>query len=68
MISPIYIQIADARTLGFCIYGIRRYCTRYGINFQDLVRGKVPVEVIEATGESQAIKVATMARNRNVGR
>lgn len=66
MSEPIYISMVDARSLGFCIYGIRRYCKRYDINFKDLVRGKVPVEVIEATGESQAIRVATMARERNV--
>lgn len=58
----IYVNVHHCRTLGYCVFAVRRFCTRYDLDFKKLCNGTMPVEEIEATGQAIALHVAAVAR------
>jgi len=64
----IYASIKHARVLKYCLFGVKRWCTRYEIDFKKLVRGEMPVEELEATGDAMGKNVAALAREVANGR
>ena len=62
----IYVEIEDIRHGDHfhCLEGIRRFCTRTGIDCDDLLAGKITAEELEATGQHMGIEVARNARER----
>ena len=63
----IYAGLKHARLLHFCLFGVRRWCTRYEVDFRKLARTEIPVEELEATGDAFGIKVAAKARETSNG-
>ena len=60
----IYLNINELRALGYCMWGVRRFCTRYQLDFKKLTRGEMPVEEFEATGDALALRAVAVARAR----
>jgi len=63
----VYAGLKHARLLKFCLFGVRRWCTRYGVDFKKLARTEVPVEELENIGDAFGIKVAAKAREKANG-
>ena len=64
----IYASIKHCRVLKYCLFGVKRWCTRYEIDFKKLVRGEMPVEELEAVGDAMGNHVAALARRVADGR
>jgi len=64
----VYAGLKHARLLKLCVFGVRRWCTRYEVDFKKLIRNEVPVEELEAIGDAFGIKVAAKAREEANGR
>ena len=64
----VYAGIKHCRVLKYCLFGVKRWCTRYDIDFKKLVRGEMPVEELEAVGDAMGKKVAALAREVANGR
>ncbi len=64
----VYLNLKYCRALKYCLFGVRRFCTRYGLDFKKLARGEMLVEEFEATGEAQALRVVELARSVANGR
>lgn len=64
----VYLNLKYCRVLKYCLFGVKRFCTRYDLDFKKLVRGEMLVEEFEATGEAQALRVVELARSQAHGR
>lgn len=64
----VYVGLKHCRALGYCLFAVRRWCTRYDIDFKKLAHCELPVEVIEETGDALAKRVADLARSTADGR
>lgn len=64
----VYASVKYCRVLGYCLHGVKRWCTRYDIDFKKLVRGEMPVEELEAVGDAMGKHVAALAREVANGR
>ena len=47
-----------------CGSGIRRFCTRTGVDFDTLMRGEITAEELRATGQHMGIETASNAEVR----
>ncbi|MFI3270562.1 MAG: hypothetical protein R3Y11_00430 [Pseudomonadota bacterium] len=65
----IFIQPCDLRHKKHihCIEGLERFCSRTGLDCNDLINGRVTVEEVEATGQYMGLEVARNARERIKG-
>lgn len=48
----------------YCTKGIRLFCQKYGIDYQDFRLNGVDIEILIATGDSMALAVVEVARGR----
>ena len=48
----------DAKALGYCNAGLRRWFPREGVTFDDFRRRGVTTEWLKATGDGMAIRLA----------
>jgi len=64
----VYAGIKHCRVLKYCLFGVKRWCTRYDIDFKKLARCEIPVEELEATGDAMGKHVAALAREVANGR
>jgi hypothetical protein len=48
----------DAKALGYCNAGLRRWFPREGVTFDDFRRRGVTTEWLKATGDAMAIRLA----------
>ena len=60
----VYLHIGELRGLGYCMHGVRRFCTRHELDFKKLVRGEMPIEEFEKTGDALALRAVKMAKIR----
>ena len=58
----IVVEIRHIRAADLCARGARAWFEKYGLSWSDLLEGGLPVEVIEATGDALAYRVAAIAR------
>lgn len=56
-----YLNLQHCRALGYCLWGVRRFCTRYELDFKKLAKGKMPAEEFTATGDGLALKLVAHA-------
>ena len=49
---------ADAKALGYCNAGLRRWFPREGVTFDDFRRQGVTTEWLKASGDAMAIRLA----------
>lgn len=47
---------------GFCARGVRLWAQQHGLDWAAFVRNGLPAEVLEATGDAMALRVAAHAR------
>ena len=47
-----------------CVSGIRRFCERTGIDFEQLMKGKITSDELRKTGQYMGIETAENAENR----
>jgi len=64
----VYVSLKYCRVLKYCLHGVKRFCVRNDLDFKKLVKGEMPVEEFEATGEAQALKVVALAKEVANGR
>lgn len=64
MSGPVIVTMQDIRAAGMCRRGTKAFFDRHGLDWDEFRRGGVPAEVLEATGDAMAIRVAEVARGR----
>lgn len=64
----VYLSLKYCRVLKYCMFGVRRFCIRYDLDFKKLSRGEMRVEEFEKTGDALGIRVAELAREVANGR
>lgn len=58
------LNLQQCRALGYCLWGVRRFCTRYQLDFKKLRDGSMPAYEFEATGQHHAIKLVEYAKKQ----
>ncbi len=64
MSGPVTVTMRDVRGVHGCSRGARAFCGRHGINWTGFLESGVPAELLEATGDAQALRLAAYARRR----
>ena len=59
--------MADVHAARYCSAGARVWLKSQGIDVIDFIRNGVPIERFEQTGDAMALKVAAIARERQLG-
>jgi exosome complex RNA-binding protein Rrp42 (RNase PH superfamily) len=54
----VIVRHVDAKALGYCNAGLRRWFPRDGVSFDDFRRVGVTTEWLRASGDAMAIKLA----------
>jgi hypothetical protein len=49
--EEIYVNFQHCRSLGLCLHGLRRFCTKHDLDFKDFRDGKMTISTLRATGE-----------------
>lgn len=60
----IIVTIKHVRQARMCSSGARAFFSRHRLDWHKFLKEGLPVEVIEATGDAMALKVAEIARGR----
>ena len=58
------ITVADARMQGYCLAGIRRVCTKYGLDFRAFIRDGLEAEDLARIDDAQVRKLIEAAHGR----
>lgn len=58
------VRHVDAKALGYCNAGLRRWFPRDGVSFDDFRRVGVSTEWLRASGDAMAIKLAESVEAR----
>lgn len=61
--TQIRIGMKDVRAQKWCASGAREFCQKHGIDWKEFRTEGVPVEVMEATGDSMALQLVEAAKN-----
>lgn len=64
MKAPVLVRLEHGRALGYCSRGMRAFALRHGLDWAKFVNDGLPAEVLEATNDHMAIKVAEKARGK----
>jgi hypothetical protein len=54
----------DAKALGYCNSGLRKWFPREGVSFDDFRKDGVTVDWLRATGDAMAIRLAEAVEQR----
>jgi hypothetical protein len=54
----------DAKALGYCNSGLRKWFPRDGVSFDDFRKDGVTVDWLRATGDAMAIRLAEVVEQR----
>lgn len=54
----------DAKALGYCNAGLRKWFPRDGVSFDDFRRDGVTTDWLRATGDAMAIRLAEVVEQR----
>ena len=54
----------DAKALGYCNSGLRKWFPRDGVSFDDFRKDGVTVDWLRATGDAMAIRLAEAVEHR----
>lgn len=60
----ILVSMKHVRQTHMCSHGARAFFKRHGLDWNTFLKHGLPVELIEATGDAMALKVAECARGR----
>ena len=59
------ITINDCRAAGYCVVGVRRHCATVGIDFRELMRAGIPVDVAEKIDDAAVRRIVLKAKERS---
>ena len=59
------LNIQQCRALGYCAWGVRRFCKRYGLDFKLLISGTMPAESFAETGDALALRLVRYAEQQD---
>lgn len=62
--EPVIVTMRDIRAIKGCARGARYFCRQHGIDWNDFLANGIPAERLEATGDAQALRLTTYARQR----
>lgn len=62
--SEVKVVMRDIRAAKMCSQGARAFFERHDLDWGEFLKNGVDVELIEATGDAMAAKVAEVARGR----
>lgn len=62
--TELIVTHADMRAMGYCNRGARRWIAARGLDWSRFVREGLPIEVIEASEDAMALRVAEAVRGR----
>lgn len=51
LVTTKHLEMAKAQGHPMCVRGLRAWCARHNLSFQDFVRNGIPIERLEATDE-----------------
>jgi hypothetical protein len=60
----IIVTVQDLRAARLCFQGSRPWLARHGLSWQEFLANGIEAEVLEATGDALALRVAAQARAR----
>lgn len=58
------VTIDDCRAAGYCVLGVRRHCETIGIDFRQLVKVGIPLEVVDKIDDAAVQKIVVRAKER----
>lgn len=61
MPEEIYLTVVHCRATRMCLHGVKRYCTRHGLDFKKIHAGTMPASEFD-TGDAQAQKIIEYAK------
>lgn len=63
MTDELRVTMSHARQAKMCSRGVREFCKRYGIDYDEFLNDGVPVSIVEATGDAMALECVKVAQN-----
>lgn len=63
----VMVRMKHLRMAGMCNREPRTFCAQQGLSWSDFVSEGLPAELLEATGDPMAIRVAAIAREDSDG-
>jgi len=57
-------KLKGGRRLGLCSHRAAKWFDAHGLKWSDFINGGMPASVLEASGDSRAIRAAQIARER----
>lgn len=57
------ITLSHCRSLGYCLHGVRRFCTRYDLDFKQFVKEGTPVSEVEHIDDHMLRMIIERVRN-----
>lgn len=64
MTEPVIVTMRDVRAIRGCARGARAFCQTHGINWTSFLENGVDAEVLDATGDHEALRLTAHARQR----
>lgn len=64
MSGKVLVKMEHVRAAKMCSRGARSFFQRHGLDWQTFLKEGLDAEIIEATGDAMALKVAEVARGR----
>ena len=58
------ITVSDARALSYCLLGVRRVCSKYGLDFKAFIREGLDEEELAGIDDAQIKKLIEAAHGR----
>ena len=59
------VKMSDMRAVGYCRRGVKAFLESHGIDWNVFISEGVPAELLEATGDAQALKVVDYVRKQH---
>ena len=58
------VTIDDCRAAGYCVSGVRRHCAAIGIDFRELVKVGIPLDIAEKIEDAAVRRIVLKAKER----
>lgn len=65
--SGAIVTLQHCRALGYCARGMRAFFAHHGLDWQTFRERGLPADLIEATGDAMAQRVAALSRQQHQG-
>ena len=58
------VYIKDLRALGYCVRGVKKFCSKHDIDFKSFLQEGIDGDVLKQTKDGMAIKAIEIAEER----